>query len=118
MNWLQIVSGLCLTVLILFACYVFTRYIGRGMQIRGRGMTGRLKLIDRMALAPDKSIVIVQVGERYLLLGISSGQVNLLMEIPKEEMGSLKPDGNPDGQNGAFSVLLRQMLEKTKEKKG
>lgn len=118
MDWLQIVSGICLTILILYACYVFTRYVGRGMQFRGGGMTGRLKLIDKMTLAPDKSIVIVQVGERHLLLGISSGQINLLMEIPEEEMGLMKPDGIPDGQNGAFSVLLRQMLEKTKDKKG
>lgn len=118
MGWLQIISALFMTVLILYFTYVFTKYAGRGMQLRGRGMTGRMKLIDRMALAPDKSVVIVQVGERYLILGISSGQVNLLMEIPKEEMERTEPEGSADGQNGTFSVLLRQMLEKTKEKKG
>lgn len=118
MGWLQIVSALCMTGLILWFAYIFTKYAGRGMQLRGRGMAGRIKLIDRMALAPDKSVVIVQAGERYLLLGISSGQVNLLMEIPKEEMELTEPEVPADGQNGTFSVLLRQMLEKTKEKKG
>lgn len=118
MGWLQIISALCMTGLILWFAYIFTKYAGKGMQLRGRGMAGKIKLIDRMVLAPDKSVVIVQVGGRYLLLGISSGQVNLLMEIPKEEIELSGPETPAGGQDGTFSLLLRQMLEKTKEKKG
>lgn len=45
-----------------------------------------MKIIDRVQLTRDAFLCIIQIGERYFLAGISSGNINLLSEIFEEDL--------------------------------
>lgn len=45
-----------------------------------------MKVIDRVIIGQDKSLMIVQIGERYCLIGVAQSGIQLLMELSKEEV--------------------------------
>ncbi len=43
--------------------------------------TAHLRVVDRLMLGQDRFLVIVQVQERYLLLGVTGHQINQICEL-------------------------------------
>lgn len=77
-------------VLILYLSYLFSRYLSKGMS---KSSSSRyMRLIDQIALGQDRHIAIVQIGGKYLLVGVTSGQVNVLSEIQDDNLFPLEPD--------------------------
>lgn len=77
----------CVVVIIGLAYWV-TRYVaGRG----GLGAFGPLKagegleLLAQLPLGRDQRLVVVRVGERCLLLGVTAAGITLLTELTEEE---------------------------------
>ena len=63
--------------------YLFTKYaVGRGGSFLGMaGGTDRFKVIARLSLGREQSVVLVQAGERHLLLGVAPSGVSLIAEL-------------------------------------
>ena len=105
--------GLILTVgKILVLAYVCSKYIGRSMV--GYSSSPNMKVVDRIALGQDKSLVIAKVGAKYFLLGVSSASINMLKEISPEELGTLAQTENKEAVGvpqfkSVFSDLLSKM---------
>lgn len=77
--------------LILLLAYVSIKY---GFFNQRRFLSsGNLKILDRAALGPRAGICVVQVDERYFLLGYGDQQVSLLQEL----------DGYPGPTEDAFA---------------
>lgn len=57
-------------------------------QLTRRGMTGMqsgyIKILDRVGIAQDKMILLIQVGNHYYLTGVSSSSITTLAEITDE----------------------------------
>ena len=82
---------LCVVVIIVLA-YLFTRYVAGRRGLGGFGApggTGRFKALARLSLGREQSAVLVQAGERYLLLGVAPSGVTLLAELSQEEAQEL-----------------------------
>lgn len=63
-------------------------YAGGGM---GRFTTTRyIKLLDKMSFGKDSGVVIIQIGERYMLIGMSGGKVDILCELSQEDLIDLR----------------------------
>ena len=78
---------LCVVVIIVLA-YLFTRYVAGRRGLGGFGApggTGRFKALARLSLGREQSAVLVQAGERYLLLGGAPSGVTLLAALSQEE---------------------------------
>ncbi|MCX7714811.1 MAG: flagellar biosynthetic protein FliO [Clostridia bacterium] len=50
------------------------------------GTSKYMKVVDRLAINKDAGVLIVQIGEKYMLLGVSSGNVEILRELSEEEL--------------------------------
>ena len=48
--------------------------------------TRYMRLIDQVTLGQDRHVAIVQAGEKYLLVGVTAGQISFLSEINEEEL--------------------------------
>lgn len=48
----------------------------------GRHRPGNLRVIDTVSLASQRSLYLVQVGDRQLLIGVTPSQISLLGEMP------------------------------------
>ena len=98
-------------VLIIGLAYWFTRYTaskgGWGALQGGQ----RMEVLDRLALGRDQSMILVRVGERYLLLGTGTAGISLLAELTPEEAASWKLPQTPGERPGfkdTFYTIIKQ----------
>ena len=104
----------CVLVIIVLA-FLFTRYVaGRGGIIGPSGGSERFKVLSRLSLGREQSAVLVKVGEKYLLLGVTPSEIAVLKELTPEEaeaVYALPPDQPPPP---SFGEALRTVLKQKK----
>lgn len=104
----------CVLVIVVLA-YLFTKYVaGRGGFLGAGGGNGQFKVLARLSLGRDQSLVLVRAGERYLLLGVAPSGVTLTAELTEEEAKALyaPPAGQPAPPS--FGEALRTVLKQRK----
>lgn len=71
---------------VILGAYYTTKFISsKGNRLmRGR----HINIVDRMAVARDKQIVLVEVADKYLLVGVTNQAVNVLETFDKEELSN------------------------------
>jgi flagellar biosynthetic protein FliO len=71
-------------------------YAGGGMAGIGMGRRRYIRIVDRQILSPQKSLLVVEVAGRMLVLGVGEQQIQLLTELDASTMdegSSSKPAG-------------------------
>lgn len=113
---LRIIFTFLAAVLIIYLSYIASKYIGKGM---GKLQDSRyMRLIDQIAVGQDRHIAVLQVGDRYLLVGITAGQINILSEIQEDELLPLSPQ--PEGQGKKvpdFKSFVDKLSDITKKRR-
>lgn len=113
---MSLVAALFATCAVLYGCYLFTRMTAKRLSPGGGRRSGRMKTLDYMPLGTDKSLAIVQIGERYFLIGVSSGEINLLTELSPEDVSLPQEEADAAARKG-FSIELIRSMEKYRRKK-
>ncbi len=106
---LQTVFGLLLILGLLFlAAYLLRRFNGGG---HGFGGGGPLKIIGGLMTGSRERIMVLEVGDTWLVIGIVPGQIRTLHTMPKGEIARSASIEQPFGQ------WLKQMMERKSEAK-
>ncbi len=108
---ITVISTLVMVVLVLFFTYYATRYIGKVGGIKRQSRY--IEIVDRVPLAQDKSIAIIQVGEKKFLVGIASQQISLLQELDELDLVPLEA---PQVQSDLIN--FKDIFDKLKKKDG
>jgi flagellar protein FliO/FliZ len=82
--WMLILKIILFLPLILLLLYLSLKYGGNKLQKLQDGKY--MKILDRISLSKDNSIVVVKIGEKAYAISSSSKKVEILFEIPKEEI--------------------------------
>ncbi|WP_236707694.1 flagellar biosynthetic protein FliO [Sterolibacterium denitrificans] len=99
---LQVIFGLLLVALLLAgSLYLLKRLAAPS------GGTTLLRIISAAAVGARERVVVVEVGETWLVLGVAPGQVNKLHELPRQ---ALPDGGRPAAPHQAFADRLRQIM--------
>ena len=103
-------------ILIMGLAYLFTRYVvGRGPSGFFPGQRrGMMDILAQMPLGKDRQVILIQVGERFFLLGSTATQVNTLAEITPEEISAWREKERQMGEEGqpmSFTQSLRDVLK-------
>lgn len=103
---LQTALGLLLVLALLFvAAYLLRRFTpGQGF-----GRAGPLRVVGGLMIGNRERIVLLEVGEVWLVVGVSPGQIRTLHTMAKGEIQPASPDEKPFGQ------WLKQMVERKNE---
>lgn len=91
---------------ILYLSYVVSRKVGGGMI--QTGMSKNIRVIDQAIIGREKSIVIVRVGQKDYLLGVSQDSIRLIQEL--EEGQVVDAEMHPENPAG-FASLLKERLK-------
>ena len=86
-NWLS-TAAYMLTLLIVFAVVLWAAYSVSqwfGGRMHRMQTEGGAAVVGAVSLGGSRQVVMLKVGERVLLLGVTDQQVNLLQEITDEE---------------------------------
>ena len=105
--------GIVLTLaLVLLASYLAARWAGTGLGGRlGAGGGQHVRVLERVSLGRDQTIVVVRAANRYFLLGSSPSGFSLLAELTEEELSAPSSDGVPP-EPPDFRALLRNFRAK------
>lgn len=73
--------------------------------------SGLIRILAGASVGPRERIVLVQVSDQWLLLGVAPGQVRMLQSLPRSETAD-----SPPAQTSAqpFAAWLQRMREARK----
>ena len=105
---LQGLLGLAMVLVVLAGFFWFLRRFSPGQT----AAQGAVKVVGGVMLGPRERLVVVEVGDTWLLLGVGGGQINALHTLPRPAgyvppETSLRPGGMPD-----FADKLRSLMAK------
>ena len=100
----QMLVGLTVIIGILFAAAYLLRQLNGGQRF---GHGGPLRIIGGLMISARERIVVVEIGETWLVVGIVPGQIKTLHTLAKGELPATVGDK-------PFSQWLRQMSERRK----
>lgn len=104
---LSLVGGLLLFALVLVLAWFCARWLGGRYGFQSSGRT--VRVLERVMVGPDRSLLVVQAGEQVWLLGVTSQHI--------EKIGELDPGLYPepvsqDAGNGPdFSAALQSAIK-------
>jgi flagellar protein FliO/FliZ len=78
-------------------------WVLRRIGIAPRTGSSHLKIVSQLALGPRERVVVVEAGDRWLLLGVGAGGISRLGTMPKAETTS------PDAAPPSFGALLGKL---------
>lgn len=105
-TYLQATLALLLILGLLFGTAWLARKLSGG---KGFGQGG-MKIIGGVALGPRERIVLIEVGDSWLVIGIVPGQIRTLHQLPKGSSMDL------DTATGATEAPFAQWLKSIKER--
>lgn len=94
---------LLLVVILIFVAAWLVRRMGNV----GIGNRGVIKFLGSLAVGQRERVVLIQVGDTQLLLGVAQGQVNTLYKLEQ-------PIETDSHNSNKFAVRLQEMLQQKK----
>lgn len=105
-TFLQTLLALGLIVALLGGTAWLARKVSGG---KGFGRGG-MRVVGGVALGPKERIILVEVGEQWLVIGIVPGQIRTLHRLPK---GAAMPDEiSAPASDRPFAQWLKQTMER------
>jgi flagellar protein FliO/FliZ len=105
----QMAFGLAVVIVLLFASLWLLRRLSAP-----RGNGAALKVLGAAAVGPRERVVLVEVGDEVLVLGVAPGQVTKLHELSRDELaaaqGSAATSADAAHPRG-FASWLKQAVE-------
>ena len=112
----SLLGGLVLFALVLLLAWLCTRWLGGHYRPRN-APDGSFRMLDRMALAPDRSLVAVRVKGRVWVLGVTPQSITFLGELSPEDYPE-EDDPAPQGAadfTAAFQDAVRRWAPAKKQ---
>lgn len=109
----SLIWRLGLVLLVLGACIVGLRWWSK-RAAGPRSTTGYLRIVDTLPIPGGRSVHLVAVGERVIVVGATAQQLSFLAELKDEEANSLlsESDTAEPQSVSAFAVQLFQQLRR------
>ena len=107
---IQVTFGLFVVLMIIAAAAWFTRRFGSFQATAG----GALRIIGGLHLGAKERLVVIQVGEEQLLLGVAPGRISKLhvLEKPLNMSGDCTTQGAGGVKPGSFREYLTAVLKR------
>jgi flagellar protein FliO/FliZ len=102
----QLLAGLALVVGLIFASLWLLKRLSTP-----RGATaGLLRVVAGTAVGPRERVVLVEIGDEWLILGVAPGSVSALHRLRRQDLGA--PPTEKAAPATDFGTRLRGMLER------
>lgn len=105
---LQVFIGLVAVLLLIAA----TAWVAKRFGITRGGAANVLQVISSASVGARERVVVVEVGESWLVVGVAPGSVNALMTLPRGQV----PSPAAPSLNASFAAGLQNLIEKRRGK--
>lgn len=97
------------SLLLVLAAVLAVGWVLKRLHLPQQGAGNLLKVISGVSVGQRERVVLVEVNDTWLVVGVAPGQVRTLHTLPK---GVLPADGKPAGEATSFHSFLQQMKDK------
>lgn len=99
------------SLILVLAAVAVVAWMMKRINMPQRGAASLLKVISGVAVGPRERVVLMEVNDTWLIVGVAPGQVRTLHTMPKATLpsGAGNLHNVPDGK---FQMWLKQMVEK------
>ena len=110
----MVIAALLGIVGLLFLTFYATKWFNKKMRNTGwNGAQNGIKIIECMGIAQDKQLLVVKVGSKSMLLGVTPGSVTKLSDLDDDDIAKLEENaaaapGFADTLKNAFANKNRQ----------
>ncbi|MBT9540503.1 flagellar biosynthetic protein FliO [Thiobacillus sp.] len=105
---LQVFIGLVAVLLLIFA----TAWAAKRLGVARGGSSNLLQVISSASVGARERVVVVEIGDNWLVVGVTPGSVNALMTLPK---GEALPAATA-APHASFAANLKQLIEARRAK--
>ena len=96
-----------LSLMGVIALIFLTFYASRALHKRMYSFSGKhIKIVEREMLSQDKSLIVIKIGEKYMLLGVTPQHIDKLYEFSDGEFS--EETELPQNENGTFLDNLKK----------
>ena len=99
------------SLLLVLAAVVLVAWILKRINLPQRTAGNLLKVQATLAVGQRERIVLVEVNDTWLVVGVAPGQVRTLHSMPKADLPDVPADSTIS-TNGKFQDWLKQIMEK------
>ncbi|MBC5689349.1 flagellar biosynthetic protein FliO [Mediterraneibacter sp. NSJ-55] len=112
MEILTAAGTMAVVAAVLFLAWWCTRKLAGGSAYRGQSRY--MKVIDRVAVAQDRSIILIQTGQKIYMAGVASSEITLLAEIEEDDLVPITGQTESPFQDVSFKELIQKVGGKKK----
>lgn len=105
------VMQIIFSLILVLAAVAVVAWMMKRINMPQSGAASLLKVISGVAVGPRERVVLMEVNDTWLILGVAPGQVRTLHTMPKGNFPSGTNNVN-DIPDGKFQMWLKQMVEK------
>jgi flagellar protein FliO/FliZ len=105
---LQVFIGLVAVLLLIAA----TAWMAKRLGVAHGGSSALLNVIASASVGARERVVVLEIGESWLVVGVAPGSVNALTTLPKGEMPAAAAPIMP----GHFAARLQQIIDKRRDR--
>jgi len=109
----QVLPGLALVLALIAACAWVAKRIGPGRL----GGQQAIKFISSQSLGAREKVVIIEVNQQWLVLGVAPGRVSTLSQMAKPEAAGSSLEGARDASQAHLKPPFAAWLEKALNRK-
>ena len=99
----QVILGLA----VVLALFWGSLHLLKRLQSPRSGTWAGLRVVGATAVGPRERVVVVEIGETWLVVGVAPGRVNSLGTVPRQETPSAQAPAGRD-----FGAWLKEIMER------
>jgi flagellar protein FliO/FliZ len=99
------------SLILVLAAVGLVAWLLKRITLPQHGAASLLKVVGGVAVGQRERVVLVEVNDTWLIVGVAPGQVRTLHTMPKGQIPA-QPDHNFGNADGKFQMWLKQMVEK------
>jgi flagellar protein FliO/FliZ len=100
-----------ISLLLVLAAVVLVAWVLKRINLPRHGAGNPLKVVSGVAVGQRERIVLVEINDTWLVVGVAPGQVRALHSMPKAELPEPEA-GDRSVADGKFQGWLKQVMEK------
>lgn len=108
---LQVFIGLLVVLGLMFGAAWLLKRFGAPKMASGTN----IKIVGGLAVGNRERVIVIEVADQWIVIGVAPGQVNTLSTMPKQEM-PLEPESKAAGSR-PFAAFLQNVMDKRNGKK-
>lgn len=111
---LRLISALAVVVVCIYiGIFLLKRLLGK--RYSGNRQLNVLEVLETTYVAPKKTVTLLRVGDKSVVVGMSENQISVLTELDSKQTERILAGVVEEQQTGSFRNVLRSASSKLKE---